>query len=87
MTGASVSLAGVHEDPFVALFSESTGRVLVTVPESEVGRLTDLAARHGVPAAQLGTTGGDSVDLQGLFDLPLLEVRSAWMATLPAALA
>ena len=86
MTGASVSLAGVHEDPFVALFSESTGRVLVTVPESEVGRLTDLAARHGVPAAQLGTTGGDSVDLQGLFDLPLLEVRSTWMATLPAAL-
>ena len=87
MVGASVSLAGVHEDPFVALFSESTGRVLVTVPEGDVARLTDLAARHGVPVARLGTTGGDSLAVEGRFDLALLEVRSAWMATLPAALA
>ena len=60
--------------------------MLVTVPAGDTARLTDLAARHGVPVTELGTTGGDSVDLQGLFDLPLLEVRSAWMATLPAAL-
>jgi phosphoribosylformylglycinamidine synthase len=86
MTGAAVSLAGVHEDPFVALFAESTGRVLVTVAEGDLGDLVDLAARHGVPLAQLGTTGGDSLAVEGLFDLALLEVRSAWMATLPAAL-
>ena len=61
--------------------------MLVTVPDGDVGRLTDLAARHGVPVAQLGTTGGDSLAVEGLFDLALLEVRSAWMATLPAALA
>ena len=87
MTGATVSLAAVHEDPFVALFSESTGRVLVTVPSSDVSRLVDLAGRHGVPVTELGTTGGDSLSFSGLFDLALLETRSAWMATLPAALA
>ena len=49
--GARVSLEG---DPFVALFSESAGRVLVTVPSGDVERLTALAARHGVPVTELG---------------------------------
>ena len=39
------------------LFGESTGRVLcaTTAPE----RVQELAARHGVPARAIGTTGGD----------------------------
>ena len=35
---------------------------------------------------ELGETGGSSLVVDDLFDLPLLEVRSTWMATLPAAL-
>src|SRR3954469_24832862 len=49
--GASVSMDG---DAFVGLFSESTGRVLVTVPDGEAERLVELAARHGVPIIPLG---------------------------------
>ncbi|MGO4256636.1 phosphoribosylformylglycinamidine synthase subunit PurL [Marmoricola sp. RAF53] len=82
--GASVEVAG---DAFVALFSESAGRVLVTVDAGDVDALTALAGRHGVPAARIGTTGGDAVEVAGQFTLPLSEIRTAWSATLPAALA
>ena len=82
--GVSVALAG---DPFVELFSESAGRVLVTVPADDAVRLTGLALEHGVPLTALGTTGGDSLVVEGQFSASLLEVRSVWMATLPAALA
>ncbi|MBM9458472.1 phosphoribosylformylglycinamidine synthase subunit PurL [Nocardioides sp. zg-536] len=86
MVGARVDVAAVAEDPFVALFSESVGRVLVTVADGEEDQLVALAERHGVPATVLGTTGGDSLAVEGHFDAALSEVRSAWTATLPAAL-
>ncbi len=91
MSGVSVSLDGVADDPFVALFSESAGRVLVTVTEGDVVRLAELAGRHGVPITELGVTGGDALTVSAggetLFDVNLLELRSTWMATLPAAMA
>ena len=81
--GVSVSLAG---DAFVDLFSESTGRVVVTVAADDVVRLTELALAHGVPVTHLGETGGSALAVAGQFDLPLTELREAWTATLPAAL-
>ncbi|HZB19693.1 MAG TPA: hypothetical protein VE463_07620, partial [Blastococcus sp.] len=38
----------------------------------------------GVPVTELGTTGGDSLSVDGVLDLPLAELRAAWTATLPA---
>jgi len=88
MIGATVALEG---DAFLALFAESTGRVVVTAAPADVEALRALAAEHGVQVGDLGETGGDALvvaDASGaLFDLPLLELRSAWMATLPAAMA
>ena len=88
MLGARITL---DADPFVQLFSESTARALVTTAADDVERLLALAERHGVPATVIGTTGGDTLTVEGpdaeLFALPLLEARSAWMATLPAAMA
>ncbi len=84
MVGATVTLPG---DPFLDLFSESTARVLVTVAEGDVDRLGDLAARHGVPVTDLGTTGGDDLVVDGQFGINLLELRATWTATLPAAMA
>ncbi|WP_193612972.1 phosphoribosylformylglycinamidine synthase subunit PurL [Nocardioides lijunqiniae] len=81
--GAAVSLPG---DAFLALFAESAGRVVVTVAADRVDELTSLAARHGVPVTDLGVTGGDALSVDGQFDLPLEDIRSAWAATLPAAL-
>jgi phosphoribosylformylglycinamidine synthase len=82
--GAEVSLDG---DPFVALFSESTARVLVTCRDATVDRLLELATEHDVPVARLGRTGGASLHVAGLFDLPLGELRSGYDATLPVLLA
>jgi phosphoribosylformylglycinamidine synthase len=85
--------AAVHldEDPFVALFSESTARALVTVGSDRADELTELAGRHGVPLTPLGTTGGGSLSVfsggSDQFDIPLTELRDAWTRTLPDALA
>jgi phosphoribosylformylglycinamidine synthase len=79
--GATVALDG---DPFVALFSESAGRVLVTVPIADRDRLSELAARHGVPVTELGTTGGSVLAVEGQLEIDLGELGDAWRATLPA---
>jgi phosphoribosylformylglycinamidine synthase len=85
--GVAVRVVG---DAFLGLFSESTARALVTVPDDRVSALTDLAAKHGVPLTPLGVTGGDSLevssDVADQFQIPLTELRETWSATLPAAL-
>jgi phosphoribosylformylglycinamidine synthase subunit PurL len=78
-TGARLTL---EDDPFVALFSESTGRALVTTTDPKA--VKDTARWAGVPVTELGTTGGDTLALDGLLELPLAELRAAWTATLPA---
>ena len=86
--GARVSLGDVAGgDPFVALFSESSGRVLVTVAPEDEERLVELAADHDVAITSVGETGGDLLCVTGLFDVPIEELRAAWSATLPGALA
>jgi phosphoribosylformylglycinamidine synthase len=44
-----------------ALFGESASRVVVSVAAGRVEALLALAAQAGVPAARIGTTGGDRV--------------------------
>ena len=82
--GVSVEVPG---DAFVGLFSESPGRAVVTVPDSDAELLVALAEQHGVPVTALGVTGGDALVVEGRFEVPLDELRTAWTATLPAALA
>ncbi|MDT9593497.1 phosphoribosylformylglycinamidine synthase subunit PurL [Nocardioides zeae] len=84
--GVEVRLEEVHADPFVALFAESTGRVLVTVPEEGMNELLARATAAGVPAARIGRTGGDQIVVDGRFAVGVAEARDAWSATLPAVL-
>ncbi|HWJ83047.1 MAG TPA: phosphoribosylformylglycinamidine synthase subunit PurL [Nocardioides sp.] len=84
--GATVDVAGVADDPFVALFAESAARAVVSVPADRLADLERLAEEHGVPATRIGTTGGAALDVEGVLDVPLDELRAAWTATLPAAL-
>jgi phosphoribosylformylglycinamidine synthase len=86
--GARVDLADVAAgDSFVAMFSESTARAVVTVAPEDEERLFELAAELGVPITSLGETRGHALALAGLFELPLDELDDAWTSTLPAALA
>ena len=63
--GAEVAVAG---DPFVALFSESAGRALVSVRPGDVEAVTTRCRELGVPVGELGRTGGPalSVSPEGL---------------------
>jgi phosphoribosylformylglycinamidine synthase II len=70
-------------DPFVSLFAESAGRVLVTVGPGDADALLVRCAQVGVPAGRLGSTGGSELTLDGI-TLPLTELREAWEGTLPA---
>jgi phosphoribosylformylglycinamidine synthase len=84
--GAEIALAPAFADPFVALFSESAGRVLVTTHLHDGDALLRLAAEHGVVVTEIGVTGGDVLKVEGQFEIPLAELATAWRATLPDAL-
>jgi phosphoribosylformylglycinamidine synthase len=80
--GARVRLAD-GADPFVTLFAESTARAIVSVPRGEHARFTDLCGARGLPCLEIGAIDllATTLELEGLFDVPLRELREAWTAT------
>ncbi|MCX7445364.1 phosphoribosylformylglycinamidine synthase subunit PurL [Corynebacterium sp. P7003] len=87
--GLDIDLSGVHDNPFVALFSESASRVLVACAPEDAEELERRAGVRGVPFTRLGTTTelGDAalIRVSGGVDLEVsvTELREAWQATLP----
>ncbi len=71
-------------DPAAALFSESAGRAIVSVAPGRDAEFAELCAAHGVPSTALGVTGGDTLAVDGAFEVPLAELERVWTATLPA---
>lgn len=70
---------------FEALFSESQGRALVSVPRSEEVRFNDMCTARGFEHLRLGVVDAESgsLDVQGAFTLSLDELREANEGTLP----
>ncbi|MFT4212510.1 MAG: phosphoribosylformylglycinamidine synthase subunit PurL [Microbacterium sp.] len=93
--GARVWLTEIIErdgvDAASALFSESTGRVIVSVPREEDVKFRGLCAGRDYPVLRIGVTDsaadGDepALEVQGLFTVPLTELRELSRSTLPAA--
>nr|WP_187700183.1 MULTISPECIES: phosphoribosylformylglycinamidine synthase subunit PurL [Dietzia] len=73
-------------DPFVWLFSESAGRVIVSVPRGEEIRFQQMLTAQNIPHARVGVTDPDSgtFEVQGQFTLTTDELRAAHEGTLPA---
>ena len=74
-------------DLATALFSESTGRVLVAVPREEDVKFTRLCEGRGYPVLRIGVTDaggpdGAAVEVQDSFAIPLDELRAANRAPL-----
>ncbi|MGJ9421591.1 phosphoribosylformylglycinamidine synthase subunit PurL [Aeromicrobium sp. CF3.5] len=82
-----IGAAVVLDDAFVDLFSESSARAVVVVAPHLHEQLVDLAQAHGVPLASIGRTGGSTLEVQDQFVLDVAELRAAWAATIPSALA
>jgi phosphoribosylformylglycinamidine synthase len=81
--GATVTLPKLV-DPFVGLFAESAGRVLVTVGPADADAFAARATAAGVPVDRLGSTGGSALEIADVGALDLAELRAAWEGTLPA---
>ncbi|XDP47248.1 phosphoribosylformylglycinamidine synthase subunit PurL [Sinomonas sp. P10A9] len=87
--GARVALDDLCErdgvDAFTALFSESQGRAVVAVPRSEEVRFNDMATARNYPVVRLGVVDvlATSLEVQGLFELPINDLREAHEGTLP----
>ncbi|MDQ4490013.1 phosphoribosylformylglycinamidine synthase subunit PurL [Sinomonas sp. ASV486] len=87
--GARVALDDLCErdgvDAFTALFSESQGRAVVAVPRSEEVRFNDMASARNYPVVRLGVVDvlATSLEVQGLFELPINDLREAHEGTLP----
>jgi phosphoribosylformylglycinamidine synthase II len=79
--GCTVRLPG---DPFGCLFGESAARAVVaTVPGAEA-EFAALCSSRGVPAAELGVTGGNTLEVVDCCTIPLDELAAAHRGTLPA---
>ena len=55
---------GVGDSPAVALFGESPSRLVVEAVPRHVPALVLLARHHGLPAEELGTTGGERLVIE-----------------------
>ena len=88
--GARVWLEEIMErdgvDAATALFSESAGRMLVTVPREDDVKFLGLCRGRGIPVLRIGVTSdtGD-LDVQERFTIPLAELGAASGGTLPGA--
>ncbi|GIH78959.1 phosphoribosylformylglycinamidine synthase subunit PurL [Planobispora longispora] len=80
--GCAVSLPG--DDAFVDLFSESAARALVTVRPEAFDALAELCAAHEVPCYGLGGTGGGTLAVEGVLEIPVAELREVHEGALPA---
>ncbi|MGN7949223.1 phosphoribosylformylglycinamidine synthase subunit PurL [Microbacterium sp. 22215] len=89
--GARVWLNEIIErdgvDAASALFSESTGRVIVTVPREDDVKFRGLCEGRNYPVMRIGVTDseGDKLEVQDVFTVPIAEIRERSQATLPAA--
>jgi len=84
LAGGQGCTAAPPGDAFTGLFAESAARAVVAVSPGAEAEFAALCAEHGVPSAGLGVTGGVSLEVTGLFAIPLDELAAAHRGTLPA---
>jgi phosphoribosylformylglycinamidine synthase II len=89
--GARVWLTEIMErdgvDAATALFSESTGRVIVSVPREDDVKFRGLCEGRGYPVLRIGVTdaANPALEVQDLFTLGIDELRSTHRAPLVEA--
>jgi phosphoribosylformylglycinamidine synthase len=85
--GARVWLGEIMQrdgiDLTTALFSESTGRVIVSVPREDDVRFQALCDVRGYPVLRIGVTDGTALEVQDVFTIDAEDLRTRSAATLP----
>ena len=70
----------------ISMFNESGGRFLAVVADELVDDFLKDANERGVPATQIGRTGGTSLNFGSEVVIPISELESAYRNELPKAL-
>ncbi|HWP58555.1 MAG TPA: phosphoribosylformylglycinamidine synthase subunit PurL [Candidatus Acidoferrales bacterium] len=79
--GAEVELAEpVRADAL--LFGESQSRIVVSVGEKDLPRLSEIAAKERAPLAVIGRVGGENLRIRGMLEAPVDELREIWRGAL-----
>jgi phosphoribosylformylglycinamidine synthase len=84
-SGVGARLSGVAGPE--ELFSEASGRVVVSVSPAHLDEMLRRADTGGVPVADLGEAGGARFVIDGLVDLTVDALVGAYRGALPAAMA
>ncbi|MEQ8379001.1 phosphoribosylformylglycinamidine synthase subunit PurL [Parvibaculum sp.] len=68
-------------------FGEDQARYLVTLPEKDAAAFLERAGKAGIPAARIGTTGGNELTLNGAIPISLAGIKAVHEGWLPAYMA
>jgi phosphoribosylformylglycinamidine synthase len=72
------------------LFGETQSRVVITCEAREAVKVAERAKLLGVPAARIGTVGGDKLTVKtaaGESSAPTVELHDAWWNSIARAMA
>lgn len=78
LVGARVTVPRCGLSRVSAYFSETQSRILVSLPEENLPKLSEITARCGVPQTVLGRTGGERLEVDAAISLPLKELERVW---------
>ncbi len=83
--GATINVPFDHNAGNV--FGEAQSRIIVSVPSTALDAVRDLCAANEVPLTVLGTTGGDTLNIKGLVNQPVTDLRAIFEGALPSIMA
>jgi len=93
LIGAQIDLSGTGTTPIrldVLLFGETQSRVVITCNSLDAVKVVERAKLMGVPAARIGTVGGDKLTIKtaaGEFSTPSAELYDVWWNSIARAMA
>ncbi|MFO1476676.1 MAG: phosphoribosylformylglycinamidine synthase subunit PurL [Verrucomicrobiota bacterium] len=96
LIGANVDLSGLFASTSAAvrldalLFGETQGRIVITTSALNAGKVLAQAKILGIPAARIGTVGGDALAIktaQGEWSSPVSGLHDAWWNAIARAMA
>jgi phosphoribosylformylglycinamidine synthase len=89
LLGAEVNLEG-HGPAEAVLFGERGGRVVVSVAQSDIARVQEIAREYGVAARRIGRVGRDELRIRYngtiAVSAPVEELRAVWANALERGL-
>ena len=90
LIGAGIDLSALPDVRVDGLlFGESQGRVVISVPHVQAGKVLAQAKILGVPAVQLGVVGGNALQIkasQGTLTWDLRELHDIWWNAIARAM-